>query len=467
MSKAPFLLLVNPWITDFAAHDLWAKPLGLLLLASLLREGGYEVAFVDCLDRFDSQTVAHPDILPGREQKYGTGKYPRTRISKPEVYARIPRHYHRYGLHPDSLYKRLKSFPRPDLIFVTSIMTYWYPGIRQTIDLIREVFPDTPIWLGGIYAQLCTDHAKGQSGADEIITLPTPQLPDRIEAATGVSLTNKASWASFEAYPPPALDLIPHLTYAPVLTSLGCPFQCPYCASKTLQPQWKKRPASVIYEEIMHWHKTLGLRDFAFYDDALLLDAEDGLKTALERIVKEGLRLRFHTPNALHIRALTANWCRLLYESGFTTLRLGLETTRSVRQRQWGGKVETEMFFSAMGHLRAAGFSQSETGVYLLCGLPGQSPEEVAEAVEVVGKAGARPYLAEYSPIPGTPMWSEAVRVSAYDLEREPLYHNNSFFSCARPDFSYKDLLALKDLARRARANQPSDPGGRTAAVSH
>jgi len=44
------LLLVNPWIHDFAAYDFWVRPLGLLVLASLLRESGCGVRLVDCLD---------------------------------------------------------------------------------------------------------------------------------------------------------------------------------------------------------------------------------------------------------------------------------------------------------------------------------------------------------------------------------------------------------------------------------
>ena len=33
-SKFPHILLVNPWIHDFAAYDFWAKPLGLLTLGA-------------------------------------------------------------------------------------------------------------------------------------------------------------------------------------------------------------------------------------------------------------------------------------------------------------------------------------------------------------------------------------------------------------------------------------------------
>ena len=91
--KAPFVLLINPWITDFAAYDLWTKPMGLLLLASLLREGGCGVALIDCLDRRDPFTNFHPETMPGRDKKFGTGKYPRMRLPKPRPYNDFPRYF--------------------------------------------------------------------------------------------------------------------------------------------------------------------------------------------------------------------------------------------------------------------------------------------------------------------------------------------------------------------------------------
>ena len=32
------ILLVNPWIYDFAAYDLWVKPLGLLYIGATAKE---------------------------------------------------------------------------------------------------------------------------------------------------------------------------------------------------------------------------------------------------------------------------------------------------------------------------------------------------------------------------------------------------------------------------------------------
>jgi len=36
VKHSPHILLINPWITDFAAYNFWIKPLGLLYIASVV-----------------------------------------------------------------------------------------------------------------------------------------------------------------------------------------------------------------------------------------------------------------------------------------------------------------------------------------------------------------------------------------------------------------------------------------------
>jgi radical SAM superfamily enzyme YgiQ (UPF0313 family) len=247
------------------------------------------------------------------------------------------------------------------------------------------------------------------------------------------------------------LDLVGKLTYLPLLTGLGCPFDCPYCATSSLQSRQESRLPGDVLEDIRHWNREHGIEDFAFYDDALLADAERTIKPVLQGVCLEGLSVRFHTPNAMHVRFLTKEMCRLLYQSGFTTLRLGLETTQTESQRELGGKVDTEQFLEAVENLTAAGFSNSQIGVYLMCGLPGQAPDDVAASVRMVSQAGAQPHLSEYSPIPGTRTFEEVPAAQKRMLQAEPLTHNNSYFACRRPDFSYDDMVALKRMTRLAR----------------
>ncbi len=77
--KRPEILLVNPWIHDFAAYDLWARPLGLLILATRLREAGWEPRFVDCLD------TDHPEMEPVKVRKHFHGRFAKRTIPKPSA----------------------------------------------------------------------------------------------------------------------------------------------------------------------------------------------------------------------------------------------------------------------------------------------------------------------------------------------------------------------------------------------
>ena len=83
-------------------------------------------------------------------------------------------------------------------------------------------------------------------------------------------------------------------------------------------------------------------------------------------------------------------------------------------------------------------------------GLPGQTYDQVAETITYVGKAGAVPYLSEYSPIPHTQMWKEAVELSRFDLASDPLFHNNTIFPCWDGE-SLEKVNTLKSMAQNIR----------------
>jgi len=150
-------------------------------------------------------------------------------------------------------------------------------------------------------------------------------------------------------------------------------------------------------------------------------------------------------------------------ESGFATIRLGLETSDPALQEATGGKVSNDEFLRALENLTRAGFNPSDTGVYILCGLPGQHAREVLDAVEFVRSSGARPVIAEYSPLPGTGMWEKAVRTSRYPLDEDPLLHNNTLLPCA---WEGLDLSMYREIRLAAGSEAPSaqEAGERTGA---
>jgi len=439
----PNILLVNPWIHDFAAYDFWAKPLGLLSLASILRLHGFSITYIDCLDRFHPKA---PHIDP--YARNGRGPFLKTTIPKPKGLEHIPRNFSRYGIMLEWFREELELIPKPDLVLVTSFMTYWYPGVKETIRIIKETYSDIIVILGGIYAGLCNEHAVSHSGADIVLASPGEKYILKLaENHTGFSVSPKFDPDDLDTLPYPAFDLQRKISYIPILTSKGCPFSCSYCASHFLNPKRMLRSPLSLIEEIKHWHFKYNVKDFVFYDDALLVDAERHAVVLFEGLIKENLNVRFHTPNAVHIREISEKTAGLMFRAGFKTIRLGLETATFENRKELDNKVTAKEFKQAVACLNKAGFQKNQVGAYLLTGLPGQTISSVEESIEEVKRNGITPVLAYYSPIPHTALWDRAVASSSYDLEADPVFTNNAIFPCWFEDFSWEKISYLKNLA--------------------
>ncbi len=443
LSDPVTVLLVNPWIHDVAAYDFWARPLGLLQIGARLRRAGARVTLLDCVNRF------HPG-LPSTDPslRYGRGPYPKQPIPKPAALSDVPRRFCRYGVPPELVRRDLASMTRPDVVLVTSFMTYWYPGVIETIQELRSAFGDVPIVLGGIYARLCPEHARATSGADRVVDHPVGE-----DAAALVAEMTGAPFKDApedDPEPLPAFDLVPVLPFVPILTTTGCPFSCAYCASSYLNPVFRRRPVDAVFAEIRFWHDTRGICDFVLYDDAFLIDAAHHALPLLEAVIRSGLhrRIRFHTPNALHVREIDSETANLLFRSGFKTIRLGLETTLFGADRPFDVKVQAEDFVRAAQSLLQAGFERHQLGAYLLAGCPDQSEGEVLQAIRAVKAAGLTPIPAYYTPIPHTALWERACAVSRYPLADDPIYTNNAVFPCMPQGFSWDWIRRLKEAVQ-------------------
>jgi len=135
------------------------------------------------------------------------------------VEPRYPRELPPVGLLKLSSYHKLQGdttelargpqliFKKPDLIYITSLWTWEWRSVWESVRYYKALFPDVELWLGGIYASLNPDHAK-KSGADRIWIGLFPDAEDLM----------------------PDYSLVPKWDASIVYSSRGCNRKCPFCA---------------------------------------------------------------------------------------------------------------------------------------------------------------------------------------------------------------------------------------------
>lgn len=423
------ILLVNPPVYDFTAYDFWLKPYGLLTVGGWLR-GRAELRLFDYLDRL-SPLVPKPDKL--RHDTWGRGEFYSEPAPKPAVFADVRRRWRRYGI-PQAAFQEFLACDGPfDVALLATAMTYWYPGVKEVIEDLRRAGPRTKIVLGGLYATLCPGHAR-TLGADLLVQ------GDQLEPL----------WNSLGVVPdpgqPPLWEGYDRLAAGALKLSDGCPFHCTYCAVPLLWRHFRPRPTRRPLAELELLLRR-GAENVAFYDDALLHQPDEALRPFLEEVLVRGLRISFHTPNALHARFVTPELARLMVRAGFRTFYLGFESASEPWQRDTGGKVASDDLATAVAHLLAAGAARGSITAYIILGHPDHVRQEVEVAMQLVHSLGIRIMLADFSPIPGTPDASAAGRWADLD---EPLWHNKTAFTIAR--LGRDQTQRLKRLCRNLNA---------------
>jgi hypothetical protein len=123
----------------------WSLPYGLLRVASWLREKGYILKLIDCLDANKTRTATKQARKVRKlcsTKEYVPDRWQNLNLAEDEKIECC------FGLPPEDLKKRLLEikqracaaqmslfeetiFPEPDEIWISSIMTYWWESTRD------------------------------------------------------------------------------------------------------------------------------------------------------------------------------------------------------------------------------------------------------------------------------------------------------------------------------------------------
>ncbi|MEO0288110.1 MAG: radical SAM protein [candidate division WOR-3 bacterium] len=424
------ILLVNPPIYDFTCYDYWLKPLGLLYVASFLRENKIDFDYFDFMDR---RSV----FLEKRYKSkfFSTGKFRKEKIKKNEVFEWFKRPYYRYGVSKEKFLEFI-SKKNYDYVFITSMMTYWYEGVKEVIESVKGKTPKTKIIVGGVYAKLLPEHAK-ELGVSHVFTSDVDTLYKFLAENTDIKVKKNFSLEELI----PAYDLYSELESAAVLTQRGCPYRCSYCAVSVLYKNFSCLPFDNILGQL-DLLESLKVKDITFYDDALLFRKDKHFLPLFEKIIEKKYTFRFNFSNGLHVRFIEKDVLDIFKRINLGMISLSIETISEDILSKTGNKTNIDEIESALNLLLKNGFDGRKIFCYILVGLPNENLEDVIRTAKFLREKRVRIVLNEFTPVPRTDFYNRYE-----EIIKDPLLTNKSVFS-SYYKYSEEQIQDLKNLIR-------------------
>jgi hypothetical protein len=380
------ILLINPPLVETRYQWIrWNQPLDLLKMSSFLKkEVGCEVKLYDFMLPAGGR-VTRAGYKPKPEIKIGDYSYTLWRYGEANEKFKA------------WLNKTLAKW-RPTQVWITSLTSYWWLGVSDTVAVVQSIVPEAKIALYGQYPTLETAHACQNSYADLVIT----DKVDLAEHAADFSL------------------------YGETRPS--------FCGLDVRAENW--------HEEVIVKYRE-GINDFVFFNDNIL-ESPDLLLPRLRSVQehapnKANRRLKFYAICGLHPTDFTESAAREMKECGFVELHF--------EQQLDGEELDLDAYRKARQVYHLAGFDTAryEVSGFLFIGSPNDKLELIARHMLNLLELWGTVILKPYTPTPGSADYQRHEHI----LDKEEIEKlGPHFFPFSQVnDISHEDYEELYTLA--------------------
>ena len=300
----------------------------------------------------------------------------------------------------------------PSVVGITA-MTLMWPKVKFLTMKLKERWPHINIIIGGAHATILKEKALAEiphidavawgegefsiieyikSVNDQSGNAPIGGIAFRRKDGSIVAGGNRKPIEDLDALPIPDRRFVPVTKYVAafeqykklpitnMITTRGCPFKCIFCLPDLLGKKVRYRSADKVIEEIEYLLREFGIKDIAFWDDTFTVNKKR-VFAICERIIEKKMKFIWSaqaradcvTPEMLDIMAHAGCW--KLFFGVESLVQKNLDTVR---------KGETvEQIFQAVRWTKEAGI---EVEASFILGIPGETFEEGLETIKLAKK---------------------------------------------------------------------------------
>lgn len=326
----------------------------------------------------------------------------------------------------------------PDLIGF-SIMTPQLMSALEACEMLKETRPSLPIVLGGAHISSthddtftfadCFDFAvygEGEMTMLEVVNkMKQGNIPECLSEIPGVIYrdsggkvrTNPArSWITdIDTLPPidyRLLDItkyrIPTMTgryVVAMLSSRGCPYKCTFCdAPTTTGKQIRFHSIERAIKDIKYNYDNFGVRNFTFRDSTFTA-RRSWVVNFCEAVIKSGMTINWRCGTRVNL--VDDELLKLMKRAGCHIINFGVESGHPQILKNMKKEVEIDQIYKA--HKLTSKYGIRTYATFVI-GSPGETDETMAATLKVA--LGIRASLAMFFvaiAYPGTVMYEKAV----------------------------------------------------------
>jgi len=395
---------------DFIDIIGYYPPLGLMYLATILKNNGYDVEIVDCVP----MKINYSDL--------------------------------------EEIIINLK----PYIVGITTF-TMSMVDVLFTANIVKRLNSDTYVVLGGHHVLLYPNESVRYQNIDYILqgeadytflelikTLESGENIEELKKIEGIGFCKndqnylnpiKPIIRKLDELPFPDRTLLPMNLYksivgrnkmvATVMSSRGCPYLCTYCY--TPSKMYRSRSTENIINEIKYLY-AIGYKEVFFFDDLFAIKPEKVIEFSKE-LVKNNIKIDWSFRG--RINSITPELLNEVSKAGIHRIQFGIESGVDKTLVKVKKGITTEQIKQVIKMCKKAKITT--IGNFMI-GLPDESQEDILQTLKFSRKIGLN--YAQYSilvPYPFTEVYTEGLQKGVFkndfwlDFAKNPIENKSNF----------------------------------------
>lgn len=358
-------LLVNPIVAKDSpwADKIPTPPIGLLSIAAVLEENGYEVEVIDAeLEKLDQLSLSKriidikPEIVGITTDSCNINESLRVaKVTKNATDAIVIMG----GPHTSILPDNVIQYPEVDIVVIGE-GEYTMLNIVDNLSNQGSLKNCTGIW----YKE--NDKVIKNQRAERIYELDDLPFPARHL----VPMEKYPRTYSISGLEEP-VDIIN--------TSRGCPYDCNFCSSRIIWgSMYKTRHPSLVIQEIEHLIEHYGTKSIVFREDNFMVNHRR-VSEICDEIKTRGIKISWECSS--RVDQVESDLLKKMYESGCQAIWYGIESGSSDTLRKLNKKISLEQSKKAIRLSKEAGL---KVGASFMFGVPGETLEDIDQSIEFI-----------------------------------------------------------------------------------